>query len=104
LERIPQISVSELRDRMREFRVLDVRRAGEWQAGHVEGALWHALDDFPRALPPLAKDVPIAVHCKSGYRSMLAASLLRRAGYENVTNVVGGFDAWQAAALPAVAA
>ncbi len=104
VERMPQISVRELRDRLPQFRVLDVRRAAEWQAGHIESALWHPLDDFPRNLPPLPKDAPIAVHCKSGYRSMLAASLLRRTGYENVTNVLGGFDAWSAEALPAVAA
>ena len=45
---------------------------------------------------------PLAVHCKSGYRSMIACSLLERAGYGNVINVIGGFDAWQAAGLPEV--
>jgi len=42
------------------------------------------------------------VHCKSGYRSGIAASLLQRAGFEKVVNVLGGFDAWQAQKLPAV--
>ena len=42
----------------------------------------------------------VAVHCKSGYRSMIACSLLERAGHRNVVNVTGGFDAWQAAGLP----
>jgi rhodanese-related sulfurtransferase len=41
----------------------------------------------------------VAVHCKGGYRSMIACSLLRRAGFEKVVNVVGGFDAWQQAKL-----
>jgi rhodanese-related sulfurtransferase len=50
----------------------------------------------------MSRDAPIAVHCKSGYRSMIASSLLRRAGYEHVTNVIGGFDAWQATKLPVV--
>jgi len=103
LARMPQVTVRELRDRLDQFRVLDVRRGPEWQAAHIEGAIWHPLDDFPRELPPLPKDAPIALHCRSGYRSMLAASLLRRAGYQNVTNVVGGFDAWQAESLPAAA-
>jgi len=44
----------------------------------------------------------LAVHCKSGYRSAIACSLLLRAGYTNIRNLVGGFDAWQQAALPCV--
>jgi len=42
------------------------------------------------------------VHCKGGYRSMIACSLLQRAGFQNVVNVTGGFDAWQQARLPLV--
>jgi len=44
------------------------------------------------------------VHCKSGYRSMIACSLLQRAGFKHVTNVIGGFDAWQQANQPSVTA
>jgi hydroxyacylglutathione hydrolase len=40
--------------------------------------------------------------CKSGYRSMIACSVLQRAGFQHVINVVGGFDAWQKADLPAM--
>jgi hydroxyacylglutathione hydrolase len=50
------------------------------------------------------RDLPIAVHCKSGYRSVIAGSLLQRAGFKNVVNVIGGFDAWQQAKLPTVSA
>jgi len=42
------------------------------------------------------------VHCKSGYRSMIASSLLQRAGFRNVINVTGGYDAWVQAGLPGV--
>ncbi|MGZ4812680.1 MAG: rhodanese-like domain-containing protein, partial [Terriglobales bacterium] len=94
LERIPQITAAQLRERLEQLTVLDVRREPEWQAGHIESAHWHALDDFPRALPQLERDTPVAVHCKSGYRSIIAASLLRRAGFRNVTDVIGGWDAW----------
>ncbi len=85
-----------------EIDVLDVRRQGEWQAGHIAEARWYALDDFPRALPELQDAPLIAVHCKSGYRSMIACSLLERAGHDNVVNVIGGFDAWHASGLPEV--
>ncbi len=47
---------------------------------------------------------PIAVHCKGGYRSMIASSLLQRAGFKHVANVIGGFDAWEQAKLPCVTA
>jgi hydroxyacylglutathione hydrolase len=42
------------------------------------------------------------VHCKGGYRSIIAASLLQRAGFRNVVNLVGGFDAWQEAKLSVI--
>jgi hydroxyacylglutathione hydrolase len=81
-----------------------VRRESEWQAGHIDGAHWHALDDFPRSLPALDREAPIAVHCKGGYRSILAASLLRRAGFRNVSDVIGGYDAWVADSRVSLAA
>jgi glyoxylase-like metal-dependent hydrolase (beta-lactamase superfamily II)/rhodanese-related sulfurtransferase len=94
LQKIPQLTPRQLRECLGDFEVLDVRRESEWQAGHIEGAHWHPLDEFPRALPPLDREAPIAVHCKGGYRSIIAASLLRRAGFRNVTDVAGGYDAW----------
>jgi len=91
-----------LAGRIRASDILDVRRDGEWQAGHISGVQCHALDAFPRGLPPVDRERPVAVHCKGGYRSMIACSLLERAGYHNVINVAGGFDAWHAAGLPEV--
>ena len=103
--RTPQLTVDELRARLaeREVRVLDVRRQAEWDAGHIAGAQLWALDKFQASLPAIERESPVAVHCKSGYRSMIACSLLERAGYNNVINVTGGFDAWQQANLPSEA-
>lgn len=98
----PQVTVAALNSRLTELQVLDVRRAPEWEAGHIAEAVWWPLDNFKISPPELDQDAPIAVHCKSGYRSMIASSLLQRAGFKNVINVVGGFDAWQAAKLPFV--
>ena len=99
---LAQMTVGELGEGLqsRGLQVLDVRRAPEWEAGHIEDAIWWPLDNFKVSPPEMSHDAPIAVHCKSGYRSMIASSLLRRAGFNNVTNVSGGFDAWQAAKLP----
>lgn len=103
-----QISSQELSQRLRAGivragDVLDVRREGEWQAGHIEQVQCRALDTFPQGLPTMDRERPVAVHCKSGYRSIIACSLLERAGHRNVMNVTGGFDAWHAAGLPEMA-
>jgi len=98
----PQISVRDLREGLetQEFRVLDVRRKPEWETGHIEGAINWPLDEFRVSLPEVDREAPLAVMCKSGYRSMIASSILQRAGFKNVINVIGGFDAWQNEALP----
>ena len=89
-----------LEDRARAPLVLDVRRPAEWIAGHVEGARHLPLGELParlgsgEGLPP--RDAPLAVVCQSGYRSSIAASLLARAGFRRVLNVVGGMNAWPA--------
>jgi hydroxyacylglutathione hydrolase len=100
---IAQMTVSELDARLQagEVQVLDVRRSPEWDAAHIAGAAWWPLDNFKVSPPEMGHDMPIAVHCKGGYRSMIASSLLQRAGFRNVTNVIGGFDAWQEAKRPA---
>jgi hydroxyacylglutathione hydrolase len=102
VQSLPQITVKELESRRQAdgLRVLDVRRETEWESGHIQGAEWYPLDRFKASLPPLEHDQTIAVHCKGGYRSVIACSLLQRAGYKNVINVIGGFDAWQQANLP----
>ena len=98
--KLPQITVRELDEQVRagKLHVLDVRRQGEWDAGHIAEADWYPLDRFKAALPSLERGVT-AVHCKSGYRSTIAASLLQRAGHD-VINVIGGFEAWQNEHLP----
>ena len=102
VSKLDEISVQTLRDLVRDHKLhlLDVRREGEWKAGHIDGAEWLPLDDLNKSVPWADRDIPIAVHCKSGYRSAIACSLLQRAGFQNVSNVLGGFDAWQAANLP----
>ena len=108
LVKTAQISPQELNQKLlegswRALDVLDVRREGEWQAGHIAEVQCRALDTFPQGLPAMDRERPVAVHCKGGYRSMIACSLLERAGHGNVINVAGGFDAWHAAGLPEVA-
>src|SRR5690349_21686824 len=81
-----EITVQELHQRLAKngMQVLDVRREAEFMAGHVEEAAWWPLDRFRVSPPEVDLNVPLAVHCQSGYRSMIACSLLQRAGFKNV--------------------
>lgn len=100
---MPQWTVWELNARQqseRDLVVLDVRQPGEWQAGHVPGAVHISGGTLPGRLDEVPKDHPIAVYCGSGYRSSVAASLLKHVGRNPVFNVMGGFSAWQSANLP----
>lgn len=103
---LPQMTVGELHERLggNGLQLLDVRREGEWQAGHIVQAAWFPLDRFKVSAPEVDPARPLAVHCQGGYRSMIACSLLRRAGVQDVINVTGGFDAWKNADLPVEAA
>jgi glyoxylase-like metal-dependent hydrolase (beta-lactamase superfamily II)/rhodanese-related sulfurtransferase len=102
LAQLPEVTAQELQQQLSQnrMRVLDVRREPEWVAGHVDGAAWWPLDRFRVSPPEVDLNIPLAVHCQSGYRSMIACSLLQRAGFKNVVNVSGGFDAWKKAQLP----
>jgi hydroxyacylglutathione hydrolase len=103
VEQTGQISVGNFNDMMakdsRDLQVIDVRRAPEWPAGHIEQA-WLKP---PNRLKSLINDIdvskPIAFHCMSGYRSSTAASMLPAAEFKDVMNVIGGFDAWTACKL-----
>lgn len=71
--------------------VIDVRSASEFEAGHVEGAQHIFLGELPERLDELPpRDQPVALICRTGDRSTVAASVLERAGFTNVQNVVGG--------------
>jgi hydroxyacylglutathione hydrolase len=108
LESVPQIEAREL-DRLlgekpRKVRLIDVRRPAEWQEGHIEAAELKPLHQLQRLLDDFDAQVPLAVYCQGGYRSSMACSILRRAGFAHVMNLVGGFEAWKAADLPRAAA
>ena len=80
--------------------ILDVRQPAEWHAGHIPDAHHISGSELPEQLEGVPKDRPVAVYCGSGYRSSVAASLLRRGGHRDVYNVIGGFTAWETEKLP----
>lgn len=100
LASLPQISVHDLRADGRYSHILDVRSPQEWQAGHVPGATHFFIGDMRDKLPDLDKKESIATYCGSGYRATIAASILKSAGFEDVSNVLGSWSAWQTAGFP----
>jgi hydroxyacylglutathione hydrolase len=97
----PSINAKELLARLScgQVTLIDVRGQGEWDAGHIEGARHHFLGRLAKTLKNVGKDEPIVVQCQSGARSAIAASLLLSLGFTQVTNLQGGYQAWQAAGL-----
>jgi hydroxyacylglutathione hydrolase len=77
--------------------VLDVRNAGEWRAGHLPWAMHVPLGELPDRMSELPKDRPIVVHCQTGSRAAIAASLLLADGFNDVRVFSGGFGEWKAA-------
>jgi len=105
---IPQVTVQdfvELREQEpRRVALLDVREAGEVHGGAIEDSLRIPLGELQSRTGELDRERLVVVHCKGGYRSSIATSLLRRAGFRDVANLTGGFDAWKTAGLPYVVA
>ena len=101
---LDQITVQDLRTHRSDFEVIDVRRQAEWDAGHISGAILRPLDALRSGMESLDRERPTAVHCKSGYRSTIACSMLEAAGFEKAVNVIGGYDAWVGAGLANAAA
>ncbi|MBL8147800.1 MAG: MBL fold metallo-hydrolase [Anaerolineae bacterium] len=80
--------------------VLDVRNHSEFEAGHIPNSVNILYGLLPRYLEAIPRDQPVLVVCAGGTRSLIATSLLLKAGFTQVTNLNGGFDAWRAAGLP----
>ena len=95
VETVQSWAPKELRERLNEVTLIDVRNLSEWNDGHISGAIhfeggrmaWDELT-FP-------KDKPLAVQCASGSRSMVAISVLERRGIHNVIQVDGGITKWK---------
>ncbi len=75
------------------YQLLDVRRNSEVDAEHIEGARNISLIDLQDQVGWLKKDEKLVVHCAGGYRSMIAASILKIHGVNDILNVLGGFSA-----------
>jgi glyoxylase-like metal-dependent hydrolase (beta-lactamase superfamily II)/rhodanese-related sulfurtransferase len=94
IDTIESIQASTLKNRLNATsQIVDVRKPGEYQAEHVENALSFPLDYINEHLTDLDTEKEHLIHCKSGYRSVVAASILKKQGYKNVVDIAGGFQA-----------
>ncbi|MGB5369930.1 MAG: MBL fold metallo-hydrolase [Flavobacteriaceae bacterium] len=73
--------------------VIDVRKKSEFDSEHVIGAINVPLNEINQHLSQFPKNKPFVLHCAGGYRSMVAASILKQRGWEDFVDVIGGFDA-----------
>ena len=89
------------RDDIEGLQLVDIRNPGEIALGAVEGAVPIPVGQLPSRLGELDQDAPTVVYCAGGYRSSVAASLLRNAGFEDVSDLLGGYGAWLEFAHPA---
>jgi rhodanese-related sulfurtransferase len=85
-----------------KLNVIDVRKESEFEQGHVEGAINVELNNFQEALSKLdeMEGEDFYVHCLGGYRSMIAASLMKRRGHHNLKNITGGWNSISKTSVP----
>jgi len=102
IERIETISASEFARRAKEnnFTIIDVRKPGEFEAEHVTDAVNIPLDFLNSRLAEIPKEGEVYLHCAGGYRSMIAASILKARGWNNLIDIQGGFKAIAEAPVP----
>jgi DMSO/TMAO reductase YedYZ molybdopterin-dependent catalytic subunit/rhodanese-related sulfurtransferase/glyoxylase-like metal-dependent hydrolase (beta-lactamase superfamily II) len=92
--------LAELRGLEPELQLVDVRAAAETADGTLPGAVEIPLAVLADSLDGLDRGRPVVAYCASGYRSVVASSVLAKAGFADVSDLIGGFTAWQAAGLP----
>lgn len=81
-------------------KLLDVRKTSEYNAEHIEGAINFPLDFINRNMPQLNREQKYYLHCAGGYRSVIAASILKSRGFDNLVNIPGGFKLLKETDLP----
>ena len=98
--RLTMGQLAELRGLEPGLQLVDVRGGGETASGTIPGALAIPLPSLTDGLSGLDPATPAVVYCASGYRSLVAATVLEAAGFSDVSDLLGGYGAWAGAGLP----
>jgi hydroxyacylglutathione hydrolase len=83
-----------------ETHVVDVRKDGEYASAHINNAQHISLDFINEHIDELPENEPFYVHCAGGYRSVIAASILKSRGIHNLVDIAGGFGAIEKVGIP----
>ncbi len=97
VERASRLTVQQFAERnhaVERMQVVDVRGPGEVEEGMIDGARHIQLPALLERLGELDPAAPTVVYCASGYRSSIAASTLRAHGFQDVSDLLGGYNAW----------
>ena len=102
LASVRQIGSRELAERLAlgTAAVIDVRGRGEWEAGHLPGVPNVPLGYLADRMDEIPRDRPVVLHCQTGARSAIGASVLQARGIQNVLNLTGGYQEWAATGHP----
>jgi glyoxylase-like metal-dependent hydrolase (beta-lactamase superfamily II)/rhodanese-related sulfurtransferase len=101
VEQQSRLSAAAMAERVvsvKDLVIVDVRNPGEVESGAIAGAKLISLPALIKNLDGLDKNAPTIVYCAGGYRSSIASSLLKSHGFKDVSDLLGGFQAWQLAA------
>jgi hydroxyacylglutathione hydrolase len=104
LQEIPDFTLADVKEGLQTQRVtlLDVRGAEEWRSGHVPGSVNVPVGKLDEKAETLASGRPVIVHCQTGARAAIAASVLKARGLGEVGVFAGGYAEWAAAGQPRV--
>ncbi|MCF1422771.1 MBL fold metallo-hydrolase [Mangrovimonas futianensis] len=102
IDSIISISAEEFKDRLStgDIPVFDVRKEGEYLSSHLKQAFLTPLDYLNDHLAEFPQEETFYMHCAGGYRSVIAASILKSRGIHNLVEIAGGFDAMKEAGIP----
>lgn len=102
IDSISTISASKLKTELdaKKLFLLDVREPSEWEEGYIDGAARIFVGHLNEGIGKLPKDEPLTVTCSVGNRSSIAASILKKKGFKQVRNVLGGMTAWNRLSYP----
>lgn len=97
-----RISAEELEMAMKDEKplIIDVRKKSEYDSEHLLGAINIPLNEINQHLAEFPKESTFVLHCAGGYRSMIAASILKQRGWQDFADVKGGFEALSKTDLP----